>query len=294
MLIYDWGTQLGYLAFALWPRARIFPGKRDDYAPHILPEIEAVLAPGEMFIFHICLTHPGGWPKGRDKLLKWLASRGSQAVNGMLRDVSKKRIQWLNNKLSLPTTQVDHTCHPDLPVIIKTNFNYGGHNERFLTAKERAYLKIPFGDPRIKRYDEYEICNASDVFEGDWHDRHLTIERYVRNRRNAFYRCYFVGSRIVLSEAINARPIQKMRTDIPRTNFLVVDKEIDIGEPYRTILDNSMRFRRAIALDYGALDIVLDDDDTPYIIDVNPTPGWGAENQPSMIEHLRAGFAPDK
>jgi hypothetical protein len=43
-------------------------------------------------------------------------------------------------------------------------------------------------------------------------------------------------------------------------------------------------------MEFGAIDIVVDNDHTPHIIDANPTPGWGDERQEGFLEHLRSEF----
>jgi hypothetical protein len=53
---------------------------------------------------------------------------------------------------------------------------------------------------------------------------------------------------------------------------------------------NTIRFVDAFGLDYGALDLVFDDDDLPYIVDVNPTPWGGRGMQAEIVAHLRAGL----
>ena len=50
------------------------------------------------------------------------------------------------------------------------------------------------------------------------------------------------------------------------------------------------RFCRAFKLDIGALDVLLNDKGTPYIIDANPTSYGGANcDQPGLMEHLSKG-----
>ena len=46
-----------------------------------------------------------------------------------------------------------------------------------------------------------------------------------------------------------------------------------------------------IGLEFGALDFVLDKAACPYMVDVNPTPGWGFEKQDTILDFLRDGYS---
>ena len=56
------------------------------------------------------------------------------------------------------------------------------------------------------------------------------------------------------------------------------------------LVGNAAKLCEAFSLEFGALDIVVDQDSCPYVIDVNPTPGWGLEKQGEILDFLRDGF----
>jgi hypothetical protein len=244
----------------------------------------------ETFLFHLNVTYSGLWPLDRSALLQWLESRQARVLNGQLVDISKRQIQRLNRQLGIPSVHVDKSVPPGTLVIIKTNRNYGGGPEQHLSEAQRVRLGMTPGKPRITRFDQYEICEAAQVAEADWSDPHLAIERYVRNSRHAYCRCYFSGGRIVLSEAINPRPIQKMLVGLPRSDWCLDAEDIQLAEPLTRLVRNCEMLRRAMGLDFGTMDVMMDDDDVAYVVDVNATPSWGDESQPHIIDHLRPGL----
>ena len=78
-----------------------------------------------------------------------------------------------------------------------------------------------------------------------------------------------------------------MRPGLPRKNWYYL---FDAPESDSPIVMNAIRFCRAIDLEFGALDLAVDESAVPYIIDVNPTPGWGSETQSDILSFLREGF----
>jgi len=290
MIIYDWGTRRSHLAFHLWPEARVIPADPEHTASQLAPLLEREMPADAAFLFHLNVTFSSFWPSDRSALLHWLESRRVRPLNARLVDISKRRIQALNQQLGIPSVRAGRDTPPDTLVIIKTDRNYGGGPERALSGAQRARLGMTLGNPRITRFDQYEICEAARVTESDWSDPLLVVERYVRNSRHAYYRCYFAGEYAVLSEAINPRPIQKMLTGLPRSDWCLGENDPALPEALKRLMRNCELLRHAMGLDFGTMDVMMDDAGTAYIVDVNATPAWGDESQPHIIEHLRRGF----
>lgn len=291
MLIYDWGTQPGYLAFHLWPAAHRLPGSPHDTSPDLIAILAKCLAPEEPVLLHICLSHLSGWHTRIAGAISWLEDNRHPVGNAVLRDVSKRRLQALNAELGLPTTLLDHGAHCNTKVIIKSNRNYAGTSERRLSRLQRRILGISDRDPRIVRFDEYEICNLKNVSPRDLADQQLVVERFIENNDNRIFRFYRNGTRQVLTEAFNPDPIKKMKLGLRRVNYLIDDSNATVINGLLRIQRNCLRFCNSLGLDFGTLDVVTDENDVPYIIDANPTPGWGEEVQLGMLEHL--SLSPD-
>lgn len=62
-----------------------------------------------------------------------------------------------------------------------------------------------------------------------------------------------------------------------------------IGSPL-PVADAVAALRSELKLDFGAVDVVMDDKKRCFIVDVNPTPFWGSENQPEIVQHLTKAF----
>ena len=211
-------------------------------------------------------------------------------INGDILDVRKSTIQKLNAELALPSVRVSRDDDFFTRVIVKTEYNYGGVPESHLSPIEVKNLGLLASKGcSIQTFDQYRVCEWGQVDEAVWQDERLVVEKFVENERNRICRFYRCGGRAVLSEVVNCDAIKKMLPGLPRENW-----HLSFGGGYPTtherLVRNATKMCERMNLEFGALDIAIDQDGCPYIIDVNPTPGWGAEDQEGMLDFLRGGF----
>lgn len=307
-IIYDWATRSDFLLRRLYPDALVVKASPLDDAERIISEIKhtrGIMPDPEAvnpWFFHINLSDIKRWLPDRQELIKKLKPLGYRAVNDCVLDVRKSTIQELNRETGLPDVNIEKTDGPDTRVIIKTDYNYGGATEAKLSPVELEKLGLLAveGCP-VSAFDEYYLNTLGDVSEEILLDERLVVEKYIDNPDNKLYRFYRCGSRVVVSEIINENPIKKMVPGLPRQNwyFTCDNKQVDLhprspvavkSNVLHVITGNAARICERLGLEFGAMDIVVDQGDCPYIIDINPTPGWGLEEQNDMLEFLRGGF----
>ena len=290
VVIYEWGTRPDFLLRQLYPRARVV-----NATPLADGDLMVRAARGHarspgLWLFHLNLSRSEHWLPGRREVIGRLGDSGWRVVNGHVVDTRKATVQRLNRELGLGDVSVTRDDDPGMKVIVKTDYNYGGAGEARLSAAVAERLGVcPIAGCPIRSFDQYVVCRLGDVDETVWTDARLVVERYVENDRNLFCRFYRCGSRSVLSEVVNAAVIKKMEPGLPRRNWCFGYGEDGPGA-HRTAVLRATQMCEALRLEFGALDVVLDRDGRPYVIDVNPTPGWGKETQGEIIEFLRGGF----
>jgi glutathione synthase/RimK-type ligase-like ATP-grasp enzyme len=127
-----------------------------------------------------------------------------------------------------------------------------------------------------------------------WRDERLCIERYILNKESLFFRVYILLDKLVVSSLMSDQLVKRPDTGLPRRNFLFSRRATLEGPRSRLpaeLLHSVSVFQKALRLDYGAIDLVMDDSGHVYIVDVNPTPFWGTENQPEVTAHLSEALA---
>lgn len=288
LIVYDWGTQPGYLLFHLFPNAIVIQGNHTDDPNALCERMPHFPLAGSTFILHICLSNTKKWFSDRDSLVQSLADQGISLVNSRLVDVTKRNISRVNSECQFATLDLASTAEPDEMTIAKTNYNYGGYSERNISDQAKLYLGIGSQLSPIKRFDEYLVAPAREIPRHFWNDESIVIQKYVSNRWDIYLRVYIAGSQMVISAAKNPERVKKMSPGLPRKNWLL-RRDTNSDGFCKTISSMSWQFCDRIGLEFGALDIVFDDSLNPYIIDVNPTPGWGDEKQTGVLEHLRKG-----
>jgi hypothetical protein len=180
-------------------------------------------------------------------------------------------------------------------MVVKTSYNYHGVRERELTAGQRGLLgyESPHDLPSRAEAD-YRVMRRREIPVAIWTSPHWAVERYVGNAAHLFHRVYLAGDALVVSRVVDPSMFKKMPIGIARENFYLRLAETDrlsaapaeIGR----VASMSARIARAAQLDYGALDIVGDDDGGFHLIDINTTPSWHDGGHPDMLEYLAAGL----
>ena len=288
--IFDWGTRSDFLLKRLYPSARIVTANPLVDADTIVRAARENFRNPSLWLFHLNISFSEQWLPHREAVIENLRNFGYHIVNGRIVDIRKSTLQKLNLDLGLPDVRVTRDDDPFMRVMVKTDYNYGGVCESKLSSVETKNSGLlDASGCSISSFDEYYVCEIGQVSEETWQDKRLVVEKYIDNDCDRFCRYYRCGGRAVLSEVINRDVIKKMVPGLPRENwYLNFGEECPVT--HARVVRNAIKMCRNLALEFGALDIVIDQDGCPYIIDVNPTPGWGLEEQSDMLSFLRGGF----
>lgn len=287
LAVLEWNAWRGFLVGAVFPRASRVPVDPRERWERLLarvpPDARTVLP-------HVDLSRTGGVPRGRAELFAALRERGARVLNEHVTDISKGRIQRECARLGLPVTAAAREGDPDEWVLVKTDLNSGGRKERWLSPAERRRLGVGRLSRQLRDPGDYRVVRRRDVPPSWWSDPALSVERYVTNSRDAFYRVYVLGRQQVVSRAVSGARVRRMEGKLERRNAFFRDFRPlgDGGELPPDLLDTVRAFVAGFRLDYGALDLVEDDEGRAYVVDVNDTPYWGDEVQPGVLEHLAA------
>lgn len=288
-VVYEWEAWNSFLIRAIWPNAWRLRADPDDAIQDVLRRLPAQT---RRFMFHLNVSRSARFPKQRQGLVEALANRGISVLNAQVVDITKRHLQKACRSCGVPSVSAPRQGDPQELLIVKSNLNHGGLKERELSVSQRKLLDLPGEPDGLGAERDYCVLRRALIPEDYWRDARVSVERYVTNASNRFYRAYTFGDRLVISEATSDRPIKEMSLDVPRRNLLfrggVSLSREDAPLPVR-LVPVLTKFLREFGLDYGAVDIVVDDKELPYIVDVNSTPYWGAESQPDLVGLLRDG-----
>jgi hypothetical protein len=293
--VYDWSGWKGSLITTISPRARRIRAKvsaSPQRCANRLPRRAKLL------IVHLDISDNAPFIEDAGEFGRSVSERGVTVFNAAVSDIRKRSVQACCKAFGLPSVRAAADGNPEEMLIVKTDLNSGGTQERQLPAKLKARFKLPVRAGLINNASEYFVKRRADVDIKVWDDPELVVERYMANRLGRFFRVYFAGNAVVISEAYDATDVKRMGGDIRRQNYWLWRQE-DIlrghsgSEPALppALLATAGRFAHGFKLDYGALDIVENDGGEFYVVDVNKTPYWGTERQPGLVEHLRLGLS---
>jgi len=289
--VYDWLAWENSLFRALFTSAVRIKADITQKNKHVL---KRVTRQNGYFLFHVNLTDTSKFFEDKETLCDALKSRNITCLNKDITNISKKFVQDACLFLGLNSTRAFQDGDPDELLIIKTNDNFGGVNEAILTVAQKIKLGITaaISNPDLN----YIVTERCTIEQNIWDDSSRVIEQYISNADNLYYRIYKVNNRTAISEASEAGLIKKMPDGIKRTNYffdtLAEDSfnttKADMTELYFII----NKFCTHIKLDFGALDVVRNDNNQFYIIDVNTTPSWGRKlyPEPELFEFLAGGL----
>jgi hypothetical protein len=285
---YTWGGWDGFLFPAIIPSTIKIKSTIGESAFSIIDKIPQGTT---HFLLHLNLTVTKNFISEREKLMESLANMDISVLNGDITDISKQFIQAALGRAGLNTTRARIEGDPDEMLIVKSNYNYKGKSESKLNDNERAVLQLlPYKNDLLS----YKICKRRELNQLTWADTSLTVEKFITNQFDLFYRIYKLMGRLVVSEVIDRSEIKKMPEGIDRINAmfdLTADNIHDYkNTKYYSILQSVEAFSAFLAIDFAAIDIVRSDDGTSYIIDVNTTPFWGDGGHPALMKFLRGSF----
>lgn len=285
----------GYLASGLYPKipaTELTFGSRSTILEQVVqsPKVSPIV------LLHFNVSCWTGVIDNLDAFVKSVEQAGGTIWNSSIRDIRKSSIQKFAKSIGLSTTLISKNVDRFIDVIIKTNVNALGRPE--LRLDDATLQKIGFETLRqspVVEMSEYLVMPLQSVPSDMWNSPHLAIERFINCSEGLFYRVFFAGNRSILCEGRSDAQIKRMETASDRLDFsLRRDLAHDsitsalLGSLRKNVFKSATLFANAFGLDFGSLDLVVDDDKQAYVVDVNPTPYWSrkAAVAESFIKHL--------
>ncbi len=287
-VIYRWLTNDDFLLNKVVPDATNIEAAVDDDLQAVISRIPPDAA---CFHFHQNCTLTSLFPPARNELIEFLSGQQIPAINAFLSDISKRTIQRTCRELGLNTTAAAQSGDPDELIIVKTDLNFGGDSEWALSSDDRATLGIGAGSTHMWKANDYQVVARKDIEDSWWSDQSLVTEKYIGNNDEKWYRAVLLFDRIVLRELINPTQIKKVgQSVITRVWSIVASDEQSFGDAPVNLVRDLIGFCRAFSMDFGAVDIMVNDAAEPFIIDVNSTPALHIA-QPLLVSHLRGALS---
>jgi hypothetical protein len=247
LCIYCWKDLDGYLLERLLSLIdfRLITAIEHDDHHRILDEVGTSC---DSFLFHLDCTFDATIlpEESRRSLLAELTSRGVEVLNGAASDISKYRVHAHTRSVGLPSVNVAREGDDDELLIVKTDLNSGGYPERILQGKPR--------NPIIGGPECYVVLPRQDVEVTWWTDQSLSIERFVVNPDNLFYRVTVLGSRYAISEGRSSNLIKRMDGHCPQQDRRISQAELTDLDPnlhglWVGVAKTAVVFSRSFGLD---------------------------------------------
>jgi hypothetical protein len=294
--IYEWHAWNGYLLPTLLPSAIGVSARIGETSVEVERRTPADTT---CFAFHLDLTHTSAMPTDRRALVDRLHARGITVINGLLTDISKRHVQSCSAASGFPMIIAEADGDPDELLIVKTDLNYGGHSERDIEPWERRHLGLPMADTWRRTSRTYTVVPRRAVPHDTWARADLLVERFVTNATGLFFRVHTFLDRMVVTAAVHPDPIKELAWGVPRQDFYFKGDRAapDPAQVYdlsdacnRADIDANLpalrRFCRRIGLDFGAIDVVVDDHGQWYVVDANATPFWNRSDLEHLVQFL--------
>ena len=266
--IYDWRPYRGFHILRVFAGALRIAGDPDDRVEDILRRIPPSV---DTFVFNLDLSYTVRFPQERERLVSELRARGIDVWNANATDMRKSRMQQVCRNTGLPSVSTTRDGDPDEILIVKSDANYAGKAERTLSARQRERLGIPGAVRMFATKDEYRVVRRREVLPEWWENPLLEVERFVSNAENLWYRVRFICDTWVVSETISLSPIKTIENaSSERSHIFRRGEAVDLPDRLQEV---SGRLIDMLELEYGALDVIVDDGGEMYVVDVNATPG---------------------
>lgn len=274
--VFEWCAWDGFLITHVMPTAQRIP-----VAPTLL------LPGADEFdgtpLLHINLTQPGRAFRNFDAWLTGFERAARPVLNGYFGSIDKWAIQAACKAQGLPDVRADRGGNPAELLVMKARANHYGRHERSLSAAIVGDMAPPPWP-----YPERVHClPRSAIPITAWDDPRMTIERYISNRDDCFIRAYVAGDYVaaVTSHATGlVKEMDQTKAVGTISSFAGHERTFDCRDP----LFVAHRLAQAMRVDFGALDLAVDDDGLLHAIDLNTTPAWGFESNlnPRLISEL--------
>ena len=287
--VYEWGAWSNFLFPSLCTSAIRIEARVRQSNSHILKRLSVREG---YFLFHINLTKPASFFKNKGELVMRLKERNITSLNAGVNDISKKYLQGVCKQLGLNSTAASVEGDENELLIVKTNFNYGGREEKKLRRSEARRLNL---HPLNYNADiNYPVMERKKIKNEDWNNENLVIEKYIANEYDHIYRVYKLLDKIVISEVIENNVIKKLSVVTQRTNYYYDLNNKNVlpvhNLKFNQLLTDVIYLCKAMHLDFAAVDVVKSDENEYYIIDVNLTPNWSRDDYPELLNFLAEGL----
>jgi hypothetical protein len=291
---YDWSGWKGSLLQTISPQARRILAKLGETPQRLAKRLPRRT---KLLIVHLDISDNEPFIANAAEFARSLSERGVAVLNCLEADIRKRTVQACCKRYGLPSVTATPEGDADELVIVKTDLNSGGTREKQLSADHGGRFKVATRRGLVNGPSDYFVKKRADIGAEVWCDPELVVERYMTNPLGRFFRVYVAGKAIVISEAYDKTAVKRMGGDIRRHNYWLWRE----GESLRghsgsnpdlppALLSTAAIFIHRFRLDYGALDVVENENGEFHVVDVNKTPYWGNEQQPGLIEHLRLGL----
>lgn len=276
--VFEWFAWDRFLITHILPNARripVLPGFN-------LSDLDTCAAPA---MVHVNLSRPGS---AFPDYVAWLAryeQAGSPVVNGYFESIDKWVIQEACKLAGLPHVRAGRHGDPEETLIIKVRANHRGRYERQLPVEITGEL----APPSWPYPDRVHKLKRNEIPDNVWEDPRITVERYIGNAQGRFRRAYVAGEYVAVAMSHSPDLVKEM--DHRRGVELISTPDASqrpLNE--RDPLSVAYQLARTMRVDFGALDLAVDDSDIVYPVDVNTTPVWRGGGE-GLIHELSEAFA---
>ena len=292
LCVYDWSKWRGFMVPTMFPAAHRLEARWAEAPTRI---VDRVPADANTLLLHLDISINTGFLPQLAELREKLAARGVELINAGVVDIRKRSLQAKCRAMGLPSVSASRDGLGDEALIVKTDLNAGGYREKRLSRSQRRESQLPEGRGLMRRRRDYFVARRDQISDRVWADPSVVVERYIVNRRQRFFRAYVAGAAAVISEAICDEPIKRMEEPRDRRNYYMTRSGSrwtaapnESALPEARLIEVAATFMTGYAVDFGAADIVQNDEGECFVVDLTTTPFWGDEVQPGMLEHLRS------
>jgi len=282
MFVGEWNAWSGFLIQQICPDAYVQSIQLGDPAISLLNRVQDS---HRVLLFHINLTFLERAMSGREQLRLALVERGVCPLNMRVESIDKWSVQSACARAALPVCRASRLGNPEELLVVKSRANHAGHAECEADPFYRNFLAIEF-----ETEERIRIVRRKDVAAETWDSATLTVERYIANREGRFHRTYVFGDQVAVATSRSDKQLREMWQK-DGVDLITCDKASSRPLSAFDPISVTSRLAREMHLEYGALDLMVDDTGLIYPVDVNVTTWWGPDENRDLIEFLRRAAA---